>query len=58
VDCGRAKMMGRQALQAILTLRAGQIVYDSAGLSYPDWHSAPAEYWICRQPGAAPAKKS
>ncbi len=57
VDCGKAKMMGRQALQAILTLRAGQVMYDSVGLSIPDWYNAPPAYWICRQAGAAPAKK-
>jgi dihydroorotase len=57
VDCGKAKMVGHQMLQAALTLRAGQVVYDSAGLTYPDWHSAPPEYWICKQPTGAPAKK-
>ena len=29
----------------LLTLRAGQIVYDPTGLSMPEWEQAPAAYW-------------
>lgn len=44
-DCGRAKFMGNQRLTCQLTLRAGQIVYDSDGRSMPLWQEAPATYW-------------
>jgi len=42
VDCGRARLIGRQRLECVLTLRAGQIVYDPEGLSMPEWEHAPA----------------
>lgn len=44
-DCGGARLVGRQKLECLLTLRAGQIVYDPGGLSLPDWEHAPAAYW-------------
>lgn len=44
-DCGKAKLRGTQKLECMLTLRDGQIVYDPAGLSMPDWEQAPAAYW-------------
>lgn len=44
-DCGKAKMRGNQKLECILTLRAGQIVYDPTGLSMPEWEHAPEAYW-------------
>lgn len=44
-DCGRAKLTGSQKLECLLTLRAGQIVYDPGGLSMPEWEQAPAPYW-------------
>jgi dihydroorotase len=45
-DCGKAKMIGRHKLQCVLTLRAGEIIYDPAGLSMPEWEQAPASYWV------------
>ncbi len=44
-DCGRAKIVGHQKLECMLTLRAGQIVYDPGGLSMPEWEQAPEQYW-------------
>jgi dihydroorotase len=44
-DCGKARMAGRSRLECMLTLRAGQVVYDPGGLSMPDWQEAPAAYW-------------
>ncbi len=44
-DCGKAKLVGSQKLECLLTLRAGQIVYDPTGLSMPEWEQAPAPYW-------------
>jgi len=41
-DCGRTRMAGNQKLECLLTIRAGQIVYDPTGLSMPDWEDAPA----------------
>lgn len=45
-DCGRARLDGSQKLEALLTIRAGKIVYDPAGLSMPAWEQAPAPYWV------------
>ena len=44
-DCGRARLTGRSKLECALTIRAGQIVYDPAGLSMPEWPDAPEAYW-------------
>jgi dihydroorotase len=44
-DCGKARLRGSQKLECLLTLRAGQIVYDPNGLSLPDWEQAPEAYW-------------
>jgi dihydroorotase len=44
-DCGRARLMGQGELACALTLRAGRIVWDPAGMSMPDWQNAPAAYW-------------
>ncbi|MBE3037330.1 MAG: hypothetical protein IMZ62_00735, partial [Chloroflexi bacterium] len=41
-DCGRTRMTGNQKLECLLTIRAGQIVYDPTGLNMPDWEDAPA----------------
>jgi dihydroorotase len=49
VDCGRAKMDGDKKLECMLTVRAGQIVFDSNGMSTPEWQEAPAEYWSIRR---------
>ncbi|MEZ4834779.1 MAG: amidohydrolase family protein [Caldilineaceae bacterium] len=45
VDCGKAKMRGNQKLECVMTLRAGEIVYDPSGLSMPEWKDAPERYW-------------
>jgi dihydroorotase len=50
-DCGRASYTGARRLTCQMTLRAGQPVYDPAGMSTPDWTQAPAAYWNLRQPG-------
>lgn len=50
-DCGRASYTGARRLTCQMTLRAGQVVYDPAGMSMPDWTQAPASYWTLRQPG-------
>ncbi len=47
-DCGRAKITGTEKLECVMTLRAGDIVYDPTGLSMPDWHDAPEAYWKIR----------
>jgi dihydroorotase len=44
-DCGNARLRGPHRLECVLTVRAGQIVYDPSGLSMPDWEQAPEEYW-------------
>jgi dihydroorotase len=44
-DCGRAKLIGREKFECVMTLRAGDIVYDPTGLSMPEWENAPEPYW-------------
>jgi dihydroorotase len=44
-DCGRAKMVGKEKLECLMTIRAGEILYDATGLSMPAWEEAPAPYW-------------
>lgn len=55
VDCGRARMMGREVLECALTVRAGEVVFDRYGLTMPLWEEAPPEYWVCRPPQPARA---
>jgi dihydroorotase len=45
IDCGRARLDGRGRLECAMTLRAGRIVWDPAGLSMPRWEEAPERYW-------------
>ena len=45
-DCGRAKMIGTKKFDCIMTIRAGDIVFDPTGLSMPEWKNAPAPYWV------------
>jgi dihydroorotase len=45
-DCGGTKMIGDQRLDCIMTIRAGNIVYDPTGLSMPEWKDAPESYWV------------
>ncbi len=44
-DCGRAKLRGDKKLECMLTLRAGEIVYDPNAMSVPEWQDAPESYW-------------
>jgi dihydroorotase len=44
-DNGLAKITGSKKLEALMTIRAGNIVYDINGLSMPRWQDAPAPYW-------------
>ena len=44
-DCGNAKMLGKVKLVNRLTVRAGRIVYDTTGLSMPEWENAPKQYF-------------
>ena len=46
VDCGRAKLVGSEKIECVMTLRAGEIVYDPTGLSMPEWEHAPEPYWV------------
>jgi dihydroorotase len=48
MDCGRAKLRGDKKLECMLTLRAGEIVYDPNAMSVPEWENAPAAYWQIR----------
>ncbi len=45
-DCGKAKITGDKKLQCVMTMRAGEIVFDPSGLSMPEWKNAPPQYWI------------
>jgi dihydroorotase len=40
VDSGHARLQGSQKLRCLLTVRAGKIVWDAEGLSWPDWQKA------------------
>lgn len=40
VDSGHARANGNQKLRCLLTVRAGKIVWDVEGLSWPDWKKA------------------
>ena len=40
VDCGHARLRGTRQLQCVLTLRAGEVVWDPTGLTCPDWKTA------------------
>jgi dihydroorotase len=44
-DCGHARLDGNGDLECAMTLRAGRIVWDPAGLSMPVWRDAPPAYW-------------
>ena len=45
-DCGKAKMIGKEKLECVMTLRSGGIAYDPTGLSMPEWEDAPESYWV------------
>jgi dihydroorotase len=40
VDSGHARHTGNQKIRCMMTVRAGMIVYDAEGLSWPDWQKA------------------
>lgn len=44
-DCGNARLSGRHKLECVMTLRAGQVVYDPNARSLPEWQHAPESYW-------------
>ena len=37
VDCGQTRLRSEQRLRCVLTLRAGEIVYNPHGLGLPSW---------------------
>lgn len=40
VDCGGSKLTASQKLECALTVRAGDVVYDAAGLAAKEWNAA------------------
>ena len=40
LDVGREKLMGDKNLRAVVTIRAGKVLWDSEGLSVEDWKYA------------------
>ena len=46
VDCGKAKIVGDRRLECVLTVRAGEILYNPRGLGLPLWREAPPPYWV------------
>ena len=51
VDSGHARLRGDQRLQCALTVRAGDVVWDRNGLSWPDWDTA-GNYLFIQHPKA------
>lgn len=49
VDCGRAKIVGDKKLECMLTVRAGEIVFDPNAITVPKWQDAPADYWAIQR---------
>jgi dihydroorotase len=47
VDSGRARHRGDRRLECLITVRAGEIVWDVNGMSWPDWEDA-GEYAVLR----------
>src|SRR3712207_5033681 len=39
VDCGKTRLVGNRRLRCVLTIRAGEIVYNPEGLGLPTWES-------------------
>ena len=44
-DAGHASMRGTKKLECIMTIRAGEIVYNPMALGMPEWEHAPRAYW-------------
>ncbi|MBW3632720.1 MAG: amidohydrolase/deacetylase family metallohydrolase [Chloroflexi bacterium] len=40
VDCGRTRLDSSQRLRCVLTIRAGEIVYNPLGIGVPSWQAA------------------
>ena len=40
VDSGHARQAATQTLRCMITVRAGKIIFDAEGLSWPDWQKA------------------
>jgi len=45
-DSGKGRLKGGKRLECLMTMRAGEIVYDPMALSMPRWEEAPESYWI------------
>jgi len=45
IDCGVARMDGKVRLDTRMTIRAGRILYDPAGLSMVEWEKARPQYF-------------
>lgn len=45
IDCGYAKMEGTSQIIALMTVRAGRILYDPSGLSMVQWEKARPQYF-------------
>ena len=48
VDCLRSRLVGTRRLRPILTVRAGDIVYNPESLGLPEWTENPHEDWLDR----------
>jgi len=44
LDCGHGRLVGDKKLFCVLTLRAGEVVWDTEGLTQPDWKTASGPY--------------
>lgn len=38
-DANLRRMIGTRKIEAVLTLRAGELVFDAHGLAFPEWHT-------------------
>src|ERR1700674_2494411 len=57
IDCGFARMDGKEKLVARMTVRAGRILYDPSGLSMVEWEKARPQYFTTPGLGnSAPAR--
>lgn len=44
-DAGHASMRGSRKMECIMTIRAGEIVYNPMAIGMPEWENAPRAYW-------------
>jgi dihydroorotase len=54
IDCGLARMNGNVKLTALMTIRAGHIVYDPSGMSMVEWEKARPQYFNVPDKGILP----